>query len=298
MKKLISTLLILIFCSTLAAEKKVLYFTHEPGKYHEYTPQKEIFIKIAKRAGWELTVSTGSHEEQIQKLRNENLTKGFDAVVYNFCFAACKDLKAIGNVIAQTRKKGTPSMLIHCSMHSFWATYKTGKAGALGADYKGIAKADPKLVAEWNKNYAGQPFPVWGDFTGVASTGHGPKLPIKVKKCCEHEATKGITADGYTTVNGELYNNFYVLKSVKPLLQGTQAQYPRKIAKKMAAGKELTDKEKKIKAKVATACVMWDVPQGKSRVIGLTLGHSTAEWQQSEFQALIINGVNSLIKNK
>jgi hypothetical protein len=266
MKKLILLSLALMSLSSLADAKKILYFTHEPGKWHKYSPQKETFIKIAKEAGWELTVSTGDHDPQILKLRDPKLTDGYDAVVYNFCFAKSADLKAVSNVIAQTREKGTPAMVIHCSMHSFWPTFK-------GKDGKVTIKAG--LKESWEKENPGKAFPVWGDFTGVASIKHGPKAPIKVEKCCEHEATKSLKPEGYTTGTAELYNNYYVTKDVKPLLNGTQ---------KVRKGKE--DK----------AIVMWQVPQGKSEVIGLSLGHDMKEWVQPEFQSLIKDAVNYLVK--
>ena len=127
------------------AGKKVIYFTHEPGRWHKYTAQKNIFSQIAKKAGWEVTIMTGDHEAQIAKLRAPGFAKGHDAIVYNFCFAHSKDLEAQANLVAQTREHGVPAMLIHCAMHSWWSSYSDGKAGALGADYKGKAKADPKL---------------------------------------------------------------------------------------------------------------------------------------------------------
>ena len=295
MKKLILTLIVLSASLFAQEKKKVLYFTHEPGKWHKYAPQKATFIKLAEKAGWDLTVSTGDHDPQVAALRNPDLTKGFDAVVYNFCFAKSQDLDAAANVIAQTREKGTPALLIHCSMHSFWSTFKSGKAGALGADYKGKALADPALVEAWKKKNTGKEFPVWGDFTGVASTRHGPKVPITVTKCCEHESTKSLASEGYKTVNAELYNNFYVTDSVKPILKGVQTIYPKKIQKKISSGKELTDAEKK-SAKKDEAIVMWEVPQGKSKVIGLTLGHGEGEWNQSEFQNILIDTVNYMVK--
>ena len=43
------------------AGKKVLYFTHEPGRWHKYTTQLQIFRQIAKKAGWEL-VREGKYE--------------------------------------------------------------------------------------------------------------------------------------------------------------------------------------------------------------------------------------------
>ena len=157
-------------------------------------------------------------------------------------------------------------MVIHCSMHSFWATFK-GKA-------QGKATIKNGLKEKWEKANPGKEFPIWGDFTGVASTKHGPKAPIKVTKCCDHEATQSLKAEGYTTTKAELYNNFYVTKDVKPLLNGTQKQ-----------GK-----------KEAKAIVMWEVPQGKSKVIGLSLGHDIGEWNQPEFQGLLKDAVNYMVK--
>jgi hypothetical protein len=295
MKKLIP-LFFILFISNNFASNKVLYFTHEPGKYHKYSPQKKVFIDIAKKAGWDLTVSTGDHDGQILKLRDKNLSKGYDVVVYNMCFAGSNDLEAVSNVIAQTREKGTPAMLIHCAMHCFFGTYRNGVEGAIGPNYHGKARAKPNLVAEWNKTNPGKAFPAWGDFTGIASTGHGPRVPIKVEKCCEHEATTSLAAEGYTTPNAELYNNFYVNDNVKPLLTGTQMVLPRAIAQKRHKKQPLTEAEKKVKPSPVTSNVMWVVPQGKSKVIGLSLGHGIQEWQQTQFQGLLKDSVNFLCK--
>ncbi len=252
------------------AGKKVLYFTHEPGRWHKYTAQLEIFRQIAKKADWEVTVMSGQHEPQIKKLHTPDFGKGYDAIVYNFCFAKSRDLEAQANLVAQTREHGVPAMLIHCAMHSWWPSYKDGKPGAIGPDYKGKAKADPGLVAEWTKNHAGKPFPAWGDFTGVASGRHGPKQPITMKKVAEHEATKSFPKE-FTTGKTELYNNIYVLDGVVPLIEGVQGN--------------------------AKAIVMWLCPQGKSQVMGLTVGHDVGDWATNEFRGLITDGVNYLIAN-
>ncbi len=253
-----------------AAKKKVLYFTHEPGRYHKYTPQLAIFREIAQKADWELTVMTGEHKSQIEKLRTPDFGKGFDAIVYNFCFAQSRDLEACANVMTQTREHGVPCLLIHCSMHSWWATYKNGKPGAIGPKYTGKAKADPKLVEQWRIAHpkADKPFPAWGDFTGIASTSHGRKAPIKMNKKARHPATSRFP-DGFTTGNTELYNNVYVLDKVAPLIEGVQG------------------KNKFI--------VMWTCPQGKSQVMGLTVGHDVADWTTESYRNLIVDGVNYLI---
>ena len=253
-----------------AAGKKVLYFTHEPGRYHKYGPQMAIFRDIAQKAGWDVTVMTGEHEEQIKRLRTPDFGKGFDAIVYNFCFAKSKDLEAASNLMAQTREHGVPCLLIHCAMHSWWPTYKSGKPGAIGPDYKGQAKAEPALVAQWRKAHGDKPFPAWGDFTGVASVRHGPKAPIKMTKVKEHPATKRFPSE-FMTGKTELYNNVYVLKRVVPLIRGKQ-------------GKD-------------DFIVMWTCPQGKSQVMGLSIGHDVADWTSKPFQNAMTDGLNYLIEH-
>ena len=157
-------------------------------------------------------------------------------------------------------------MLIHCSMHSWWGTFKNGKE-AVGVSK---AKADPKLVAEWKKNHPKEKFPVWGDFTGVASTKHGPKQPIKVEGIkTDHPALKNFK--NYTTsAKTELYNNYYITDDTVPLVKGIQGK--------------------------AEAVIMWEAPRGKGKVIGLSLGHSVDDIKDAGFKALVIDGINYLMK--
>ena len=256
---------------------KILYVTHEPGQWHKYTPQLKVFKEqIAKKAGWDITIMTGDYDSLIEQLKKRNFAKGYDAIVYNYCLAKSTDLDAAANVMRQTRNGGVPAMLIHCSMHSWWDTYKTGEKGALGEKYKGKALATPEIAKKWKAENGDKRFPAYGDFTGVASVRHGKKLPITLHKVGDHPATKDLK-EGYKTPNTELYNNEYVLKRVVPIIMGSQ------------------EGEK-------DAIVMWTCPQGKSQVMGLSLGHGAVgdgpdEWETPEFQNLVINGVNYLIDN-
>jgi hypothetical protein len=256
-----------------AASKKVLYFTHEPGRWHKYGPQKEIFTEIAKKAGWDLTVSTGEHKAQMAKLREKDFGKGYDVIVYNFCFAGDKDLEAAHNLMVQTREHGVPAMLIHCSMHSWWATYRNGKPDLFKAAPGSKAKTDQKLVDQWKAAHPKDPYPAWGDFTGVASARHGPRKPITmniVEKNKNHPALKGYP-NGFKTTGTELYNNIYVIDGVVPLIEGVQGN--------------------------AKAIVMWTCPQGKSQVLGLTLGHGVDDWKAESYHTLVTNSVEYLIAN-
>jgi len=262
-------LLFQVFISSAAvgANGKVLYVTHEPGHWHDYSTQLRIFKEeIASKQSWEVTVITGSYKEVIEKLHNPDFAKGYDAVVYNYCFAESPDLESCANVIKQTRDHGVPAMLIHCSMHSWWDTYKRGQK----LDGHKSAKAIPERVAEWKAKHGDAPFPIYGDFTGVASIVHGPKIPITLSKVTNHPASARLP-DGYVTPNAELYNNFYLVEGVVPLVEGTQQN------------------NKYI--------VMWTCPQGASQVLGLTLGHGSEEWGKDVFQNLVADSINYLLEN-
>ena len=84
----------------------------------------------------------------------------------------------------------------------------------------------------------------------------------------DHAATKSFPKE-FTTGNTELYNNIYVLDGVVPLVEGVQGK--------------------------SKAIVMWLCPQGKSQVMGLTVGHDMGDWATNEFRGLITDGVNYLI---
>ncbi len=267
-------------CTTVAVASptKVLYVTQEPGKWHKYGPQMAIFKEIATRAGWEVTYWTGAYKDQVKRLETPDFGKGYDAIVYNFCFAAEQNTNACSNTINQTKKNGVPAMHIHCAMHSFKATYRHGVNRELMKDGVKQTKAshNPKLVQEWEKNHPGEDFPAWGDFTGIASIKHGPRKPIVVTAIKKDHPAVARLGEGYTTKNTELYNNFYILDEVVPLAKGEQK-----------INEDKTD----------TAVVMWECPQGKSKVIGLSLGHDVDDWKFDEFQNMIIDGINYLAEN-
>ncbi|MDE0838721.1 MAG: ThuA domain-containing protein [Kiritimatiellae bacterium] len=253
-----------------AADKtKVLYFTHEPGRWHDYTTQKAKFSQIAEDAGWDLTVQTGEHHAQMAWLHTEDYSKGYDVLVYNFCFANDTDLEASNNLITQTRDNGVPAVLIHCAMHSWWPTYKSGDSVIDGAHP--TAKSNKGMIDKWKAAHADTPYPVWGDFTGVASVRHGPQKPITITKTKDHPITKRLP-EGFTTKNTELYNNHYVTDTVEALANGKQGD--------------------------ATAIVLWLNPQGKSQVMGLSVGHGTSDWEAEAFQHLLIDGINFLAEEK
>ncbi len=255
----------LCLAATAHAGGKVLYVTHEPGRWHDYTAQLAAFREVAAGAGWELSVATGDVDELMAFLRTPDFAAGQGAIVYNFCLANSRDLDAMTNLMAQTKEHGGPALLVHCAMHSWWDTFKKGKE--IPGNALGKARANRKVLKQWQQDHPGEPLPAWGDFTGVASTKHGPKKPIALSSE-DHPATASIPAS-YSTGDTELYNNHYVTPDVEPLVMGRQ-------------GKD-------------EAIVMWRAPRGKGQILGLTLGHADEEWSDPVFLAMLRDAVNYLL---
>lgn len=251
------------------ADGKVLYVTHEPGRWHDYSEQRQAFERLADEAGWELTVASGDKDSMLAFLRSPDYAAGQDAVVYNFCLADSRDMAAMENLVSQTREGGVPALLVHCAMHSWWDSFKKGQP--ISGNALGLARANKRLLKSWGNKHPDKPLPAWGDFTGIASTGHGPKKPIALKPLAPHPIASDLPAD-YQTGKTELYNNHYMTPDVVPLIRGEQGE--------------------------DQAIVAWLAPRGKSRVMGLTLGHASDEWEDPVFLALLRNGVNALISGQ
>lgn len=111
MKWIVASILLSLMASQSFSRDRILYVTHEPGRWHEYTPQLESFIALAAEADWELTVASGSREETVEFLKNENFATGQDAVVYNVCLADSRDIAAMSNLIKQITVNGVPAIL-------------------------------------------------------------------------------------------------------------------------------------------------------------------------------------------
>jgi type 1 glutamine amidotransferase len=108
----------------------------------------------------------------------------------------------------------------------------------------------------------------WFDFTGLATTGHGPQLPIEIKFVDPSSPiTKGL-AD-WTTINEELYNNVRLFDTARPLARGAQDTG----------------------SKVDDYVVTWVNQYGKTRVFCTTLGHNTATVADARYLELVTRGL-------
>jgi type 1 glutamine amidotransferase len=218
------------------------------GCCHDYQAQQHLLKEgISARAHVEVTISYDPdkgtrHLNPVYE--DADWAKGFDVVIHDECSADVKDPEVIERIL-KPHRDGLPAVVLHCGMHS----------------YRG--EGFPKTTA-------------WFEFTGLASTGHGPQTPINlafVDK--QHPTTKG--AEDWTTIREELYNNSAgkLLDTAKPLARGKQTVRRR-------GGKE----------SVEDSVVVWtNMYNGKSRVFATTLGHNNETVADPRYLDLVTRGL-------
>jgi type 1 glutamine amidotransferase len=218
------------------------------GCCHDYAKQKDILAKgIAERANVEVVVAfepKGDTRTLNPVYNSDDWHKGFDVVIHNECSADVKDEEVIARIL-RPHKDGLPAVMLHCAMHSFRS--------------KGFPKATP-----------------WFEFTGLASTGHGPQEPIEIAFTDKASPiTKGL--EDWKTGKEELYNN-----SEKKLHPTAQAVATGKQVVKARDGKERTDE----------AVVVWtNLYNGKAKVFATTLGHNNTTVADAKYLDLVTRGL-------
>jgi type 1 glutamine amidotransferase len=228
------------------------------GCCHDYTAQKDLLTQgIKERANVEFTISydpdTGTkHRNPVYD--SDEWYKNFDVVLHDECTADVKDTESVDRIL-KPHKAGLPAVVLHCGMHSYRS--------------EGWPKSTP-----------------WFDFTGLATTGHGPQLPIAITFTDPNSPiTKGL--QNWTTVNEELYNN------------SNGSLHP--TAKALAGGKQ-TRTSAGGETKVDESVVVWtNTYNGRTRVFGTTLGHNNATVGDPRYLDLVTRGllwsVDKLDKN-
>jgi len=209
------------------------------GCCHDYAKQKDILAKgIAARANVEVTIAydpdtTTKHLNPIYE--KPDWAKNFDVVIHDECSSDVKDLGVI-NRILDPHREGIPAVILHCGMHCYRS--------------EGYPKVTP-----------------WFEFTGLASTGHGPQAPIAITFTDkESPITRGL--EDWTTIKEELYNNITgkLLETAQPLARGKQN---------------------------ASDCIVaWtNQYKGKTRVFATTLGHNNATVADARYLDLVTRGL-------
>jgi type 1 glutamine amidotransferase len=218
------------------------------GCCHDYKKQKDILTQgISSRANvqWAISYDPDTGTKHLNPIyEKEHWAQGFDVVVHDECCADVKDLKVIDHIL-EPHRAGLPGVVLHCGMHCYRS--------------EGFPKATP-----------------WFEFTGLASTGHGPQAPIEITFVDKQSPiTKGM--ENWKTINEELYNN-----SAGKLHETAQA---------LAKGKQ-TFKTKDGKERVDETIVAWtNTYNGKAKVFATTLGHNNETVADSRYLDLVTRGL-------
>lgn len=218
------------------------------GCCHDYATQQKLITEgISKRANvqWKIAYDPDQGTSHLNPIyERDDWADGFDVVVHDECCSDVKDPKIIQRILAPHRK-GLPAVLLHCGMHSYRS--------------EGYPQSTP-----------------WFDFTGVASTGHGPQVPIEISLLDpSHPITKGLI--DWKTIKEELYNNSAgkLIETATPLASGKQTY-------KTKEGNEVN----------AEAIVVWtNTYSDKTRVFATSLGHNNETVGDERYLDLITRGL-------
>lgn len=231
-----------------SAEKPIRALLVIGGCCHDYAKQKDLLTKgISARAPVEWTVAydpdtSTSHKNPVYD--SDDWAKGFDVVVHDECSSDVKDIATIERIL-KPHRNGLPAVLLHCAMHCYRS--------------QGFPDSTP-----------------WFEFTGLASTGHGPQLPIEIHFLdAKHPILKGLS--DWTTINEELYNNSAgkLLDTATPLARGKQSR-------------KRGDRE----VVLDDAVVAWTNDyRGKTRVFATTLGHNNDTVADARYLDLVTRGL-------
>jgi type 1 glutamine amidotransferase len=218
------------------------------GCCHDYASQKDILTKgISARANvqWAIAYDPDKGTKHLNPVYGKpDWAKGYDVIVHDECCSDVKDIDLI-NRILQPHREGVPAVILHCGIHSYRSA--------------GYPKATP-----------------WFEFTGLASTAHGPQAPISISFVDkESPITKGL-AD-WTTIKEELYNNSNgkLHDTAKPLARGKQIV-------RTATGERTDDY-------VVAWTNSWN--KGRTRVFATTLGHNNATVADPRYLDLVTRGL-------
>jgi type 1 glutamine amidotransferase len=217
------------------------------GCCHDYETQKNLLSEgITQRAHVEVVIAydpdkSTSHMNPVYE--SADWASGFDVVIHDECSAAITDLAIIDRIL-EPHRQGLPSVVLHCGMHCY------------------RSEGYPQAITPWF------------EFTGLQSTGHGPKVPIDIAFSGSSPITKGM--QNWTTINEELYNN-----SAGKLLDTAAA---------LASGKQ-TVKNKKGEVTNDYVIVWTNNYRDTARVFATTLGHQNETVADARYLDLVTRGL-------
>lgn len=218
------------------------------GCCHDYKVQQKLLTEgISARANvqWVISYDPDTGTKHLNPwYEKEDWAAGFDVVVHDECSSDVKDINIVQKIL-EPHQNGLPAVILHCGMHS----YRT----------EGYPHSTP-----------------WFDFTGLASTGHGPQEPIEIEFLdMDNPITQGM--QNWSTGREELYNNFAgkLHETAEPLAIGRQAWNGR---------------DGKVN-KAEAICVWTNRYNGNTKVFATTLGHNNATVADERYLDLVARGL-------
>lgn len=105
------------------AEPRLKALVVSGGCCHDYTGQNKILVESIRKAvptvDWMIAYQGGTGTNaRIPLYSDPNWFKGYDIIVHNECYADVGDETFIRGITA-AHHAGIPSMVLHCSMHSY-----------------------------------------------------------------------------------------------------------------------------------------------------------------------------------
>ena len=218
------------------------------GCCHDYSEQQKLLTEgISARANvqWEISYDPHTGTKHLNpRYEQDDWAAGFDVVVHDECTSDVTDFETVQRIL-KPHQDGLPAVVLHCGIHS----YRT----------EGYPQATP-----------------WFEFTGLASTRHGPQAPIEITFLEDGgPITEGLA--NWKTENEELYNNFAgkLHETATPLAHGTQIWTNKEGRQEMADA----------------VCVWTNRYQGGTRVFATTLGHNNVTVGDPRYLDLVTRGL-------
>lgn len=181
-RSMLALLFLATFSSTTLAQDKsaplkALLITG--GGFHNYKALNPVKTeKISELANITFDVKYG-----LDVLKDPSFAKGYDVLIYNFCFANEKNMDLIANALKATRD-GKPTVMIHCAMHTFMASDE------------------------------------WTDCCGMRTRKHDPYRAFSVLKVNKDHPIVQTLPDEWPTPGDELYQTIQLGERSTALLKG------------------------------------------------------------------------------
>lgn len=166
---------------------RALYVTG--GGFHDFVTQETILPPgLAQRVkiDWTIDHSAGkSTEVLIDRHRNTEWTKAFDAVVYNMSFSHVVDAAWIQRLVRAHHDSGVPAVILHGAVHS----YRRSESRA------------------------------WGELMGAFSMRHDRQRPLTIDVVAPDHPIVREFPDSWQTIDEELYELERAWPGMTPLAQ-------------------------------------------------------------------------------